>query len=106
MYQPLIKFHPYPAIITQVLCIFALRLKYTALAAKNFQASLTFFARLLLSLHRETKTVGRSVAVAIGKGGKSGQHRAFHFLTESCLRGQSNAEENNRPSRGKGEKVG
>lgn len=23
MYQPLIKFHPYPAIITQVLCIFA-----------------------------------------------------------------------------------
>ena len=22
MYQPLIKFHPYPAIITQVLCIF------------------------------------------------------------------------------------
>ena len=31
------------------------------------------------------------------KGGKSGQHRAFHFLTESCLRRQSNAEENNRP---------
>ena len=25
MYQPLIKFHPYPAIITQVLCIFALQ---------------------------------------------------------------------------------
>lgn len=24
MYQPLIKFHPYPAIITQVLCIFVL----------------------------------------------------------------------------------
>ena len=24
MYQPLIKFHPYPAIITQVLCIFAI----------------------------------------------------------------------------------
>ena len=24
MYQPLIKFHPYPAIITQVLRIFAL----------------------------------------------------------------------------------
>lgn len=23
MYQPLIKFHPHPAIITQVLCIFA-----------------------------------------------------------------------------------
>ena len=41
-----------------------------------------------------------------GKGGKSGQHRALHFLTESCLRRQSNAEENNRPSRGKGEKVG
>ena len=32
-----------------------------------------------------------------GKGGKSGQHRALHFLTESCLRRQSNAEENNRP---------
>ena len=30
------------------------------------------------------------------KGGKSGQHRALHFLTESCLREQSNAEENNR----------
>ena len=24
MYQPLIKFHPHPAIITQVLCIFVL----------------------------------------------------------------------------------
>ena len=23
MYQPLIKFHPYPAIITQVLCIYS-----------------------------------------------------------------------------------
>ena len=31
-------------------------------------------------------TVSRSVAVATkGKGGKSGQHRALHFLTESCL---------------------
>ena len=32
-----------------------------------------------------------------GKGGKSGQHRALHFLTESRLRRWSNAEENNRP---------
>ena len=30
MYQPLIKFHPYPAIITQVLCIFVVIL-YTLL---------------------------------------------------------------------------
>ena len=26
MYQPLIKFHPYPAIITQVLAIFAFKI--------------------------------------------------------------------------------
>ena len=25
MYQPLIKFHPHPAIFTQVLCIFVIR---------------------------------------------------------------------------------
>ena len=40
-----------------------------------------------------------------GKRGKSGQRRALHFLTESCLQRQSNAEENNRLYRGKGEKV-
>ena len=27
MYQPLIKFHPHPAIITQVLCIFEVNLE-------------------------------------------------------------------------------
>ena len=33
MYQPLIKFHPYPAIITQVLCIFDIL--NTAVAVKE-----------------------------------------------------------------------
>ena len=31
MYQPLIKFHPYPAIITQVLFIFAFKKVYLIL---------------------------------------------------------------------------
>ena len=43
-------------------------------------------------------------------GGKSGQHRASYFLTESYLQRWSNVEENNRHNsygkRGKGEKVG
>ena len=59
------------------------------------------FARQKPVLQAQTeklKAVGQSVAVALkGKGGKSGQRRALHFLTESCLRRQSNAEENNRP---------
>ena len=38
MYQPLIKFHPYPAIITQVLCIFAIlnQALFSGLAVMNF----------------------------------------------------------------------
>ena len=41
-------------------------------------------------------TVGRSVAGMFHTGGKSGQHRASYFLTESYPQGWSNAEENNR----------
>lgn len=39
--------------------------------------------------------------LARGERGKSGQHRASHFLTESRARALSNVEENNRllPSR-------
>ena len=51
MYQPLIKFHPHPAIITQVLTIFAHKRRIlTALAVKNIQASLIFLARLFVYL--------------------------------------------------------
>ena len=55
--------------------------------------------RVAFSLYLQRKkkqSVGLS-PLPQGKGGKSGQHRALHFLTESCLRRQSNAEENNRP---------
>lgn len=33
MYQPLIKFHPYPAIITQVLCIFGNKNQFASAAS-------------------------------------------------------------------------
>lgn len=51
----------------------------------------------LLSYLCGKEAVGRSVACTLCARGKSGQHRAFHFLTESCPRGWSNAEEKNRP---------
>ena len=50
MYQPLIKIHPHPAIITQVLAIFEIREKILTLAVINIQASLVFLARLFVSL--------------------------------------------------------
>ena len=58
------------------------------------------------------EAVGRLAACAPCAGGKSGQHRASHFLTESRPRGWSNAEEKNRlraflsKDGGKGEKAG
>ena len=49
MYQPLIKFHPHPAIFTQVLRIFD-KSKILALAGKNIEANFIFLARLFVSL--------------------------------------------------------
>lgn len=45
---------------------------------------------------KESQSAGLSL-LSQDKRGKSGQHRALHFLTESCLQRRSNAEENNRP---------
>ena len=43
MYQPLIKFHPYPAIFTQVLSIFEVNFEYILHSLQNTQASLALF---------------------------------------------------------------
>ena len=40
MYQPLIKFHPYPAIITQVLRIFEVNLQYTFARCEKYSSKL------------------------------------------------------------------
>ena len=53
MCQPLIKFHPHPAIITQVLRIFEINSNILALAVKNIQVNLIFLARLFVYLHSE-----------------------------------------------------
>ena len=39
MYQPLIKFHPYPAIFTQVLRIFAINMAHEALKIQKDRTS-------------------------------------------------------------------
>ena len=64
----------------------------------NIKASFAYLACLLLFQEKKQKKqpIGLS-PLPQGKGGKSGQRRALHFLTERCPWGRSNAEENNRP---------
>ena len=47
MYQPLIKFHPHPAIITQVLCIFELKLEYTFVRCEKYSSKLDISRSLI-----------------------------------------------------------
>ena len=45
----------------------------------------TFFGQNKINdVFLQSKAVGRSVACMFRAGGKSGQHRASYFLTESC----------------------
>ena len=52
MYQPLIKFHPHPAIFTQVLCIFAVNCEHILHSLRNIKVNFDYLARLLLYLQR------------------------------------------------------
>lgn len=40
MYQPLIKFHPHPAIFTQVLAIFEVKLENTFVRCEKYRSKL------------------------------------------------------------------
>ena len=47
MYQPLIKFHPYPAIITQVLRIFEINLENTFVRFEKYSSKLDISRSLI-----------------------------------------------------------
>ena len=50
MYQPLIKFHPHPAIITQVLRIFEVNLEDTCTRCEKYSSKLDISRLLYVSL--------------------------------------------------------
>ena len=55
MYQPLIKFHPHPAIITQVLRIFAVNREYRLHPQRNVKVNFAYLAHLFVYLQSNKK---------------------------------------------------
>ena len=98
MYQPLIKFHPHPAIITQVLCIFVvlgttipeitnypygcdlLSFYYLCRTRNNFLSNIVSFLRVVICFHFTIFVVLGTTALTIAQATLGCDLLSFYYL--------------------------